>query len=451
MLLLSWLHVILLRISSLSVQDVYHYMPERAEPIDSDQLLLKVAVIRLDCVVLESELKDALRRAKLKPVEFWWDQPNVQLIDCAAYIITGDFPSIEGIDQSRASAIAALDPMMQILKEQSQQGKPVLGIGSGAQILVEAGLVPGVEGYRLAMALTDNQCIQAGKVLTPTVSPASAHVRLADDYQLNAFTRKLTPKIILSFFMGSAAGCFVFGPALSAEIQAQGLHVFQYCDEQGQVIDEFPINPNGSLHNIAAISNKAGNVMAIVPHPESDVSGDVIFQSLFDYIKEQQFQVTTPLYYYPRPRALTRYQAQGYQWLVNLPHQDDQALQAQDAFNHLGVTVSIQRQIHWEIVCDSEELLEEIKLSGVLVKKEKINLTRLNTEDAAFLVRPKANWMGQQKQQILTDQFKLEGVKAIHYGMLWYIAGENNLDKYIQFMLSAHLLFNPYSHDAYRY
>ena len=43
---------------------------------------------------------------------------------------------------------------------------------------------------------------------------------------------------------------------------------FKYCYENGKIINKFPINPNGAVNNIAAISNKEGNVMAMMPHPE---------------------------------------------------------------------------------------------------------------------------------------------------------------------------------------
>tara|TARA_B100001971_G_C18226356_1_gene560723 strand:- start:1580 stop:1930 length:351 start_codon:yes stop_codon:yes gene_type:complete len=45
--------------------------------------------------------------------------------------------------------------------------------------------------------------------------------------------------------------------------------IFKYCDNKGKIVDKFPINPNGAVYNIAAISNKEGNVMAIMPHPEA--------------------------------------------------------------------------------------------------------------------------------------------------------------------------------------
>ena len=69
----------------------------------------------------------------------------------------------------------------------------------------------------------------------------------------------------------------------------------------------FPINPNGSINNIAAISNKAGNVMAMMPHPERTINGDAIFHSMRDYIAEGRIEQTVPLYYYPRRQSIPAY------------------------------------------------------------------------------------------------------------------------------------------------
>ncbi len=115
-------------------------------------------------------------------------------------------------------------------------------------------------------------------------------MRLTDRYQFNAFTRFLTPNHVLHIPVAHGEGRFVIPPALLLEMQTQGLNVFQYCDETGEIVDEFPINPNGSMNNIAAISNKAGNVMAMMPHPERTTNGDSIFLSMRDYIAEVSTQ-----------------------------------------------------------------------------------------------------------------------------------------------------------------
>src|SRR4030095_1385918 len=123
-------------------------------------------------------------------------------------------------------AIAALDPIMQVIKAQSKLGKPVLGICNGAQILVETGLVPGVENDKLSMVLTDNKRIQGGKVLGTGFYNAWVNMRLSDHYQLNAFTRHLKPHDLLHVPVAHAEGRFVIPPALLTEMQNHGLNVF---------------------------------------------------------------------------------------------------------------------------------------------------------------------------------------------------------------------------------
>src|SRR3990167_2794541 len=101
------------------------------------------------------------------------------------YIIVGGF-SYE--DRSRAGVIAALDPVMLEIKAQSESGKPILGICNGAQILVETGLVPGIENNRVGMVLTENKRVVDGKILGTGYYNAWINMRLSDHYQRNVFT-----------------------------------------------------------------------------------------------------------------------------------------------------------------------------------------------------------------------------------------------------------------------
>ncbi len=148
--------------------------------------------------------------------------------------------------------------------------KPVLGIGQGARFLVEAGLVPGVENNKAVIDWMDHS----------QEHPES--MQLSNDYQLNAFTRHLDPKNILR--ISRAESYFVIPPALLIEMQLQGLTVFQY----------------GSAENIAAVSNKAGNIMAMIPYFESASTWDLIFQSMHDYIRAGHVQSVAPLNYFKR-------------------------------------------------------------------------------------------------------------------------------------------------------
>lgn len=395
----------------------------------------------------------------MEPVEFLWNEPKEKLRDCAGYIIVGGF-SYE--DRSRSGAIAALDPIMQVIKEQSELGKPVLGICNGAQILVETGLVPGLENNKIGMSLTENKRVQQGKVLGTGFYNAWINMRLSDEYQLNAFTRTLTPSDILHIPIAHGEGRFVMSTALLEEIKTHGLNVFQYCDAAGNIIDEFPVNPNGSVNNIAAISNKSGNVMAMMPHPERTPNGDAIFQSMRDYIIEGYVKAGTPLTYLSRPAAITKYKTLNHELLVELIITDNHALSVENALNHAGIPVKIKRQIHWEIECDSPETVEKIKATGMLYNNRKEFLSTIPQRSSqgdrvsplvgiktAFLARPKENMLGQQKQQLLQDHFDIQGIRSIKHAVLWNVIAENETQ--VDSVINSHILYNPYAHDCYEY
>src|SRR3990167_2705379 len=226
---------------------------------------MKIAIVQFPGSNCERETELAVKRAGMEPVAFLWNESRARIAAMDVYVLVGGF-SYE--DRSRAGIIAALDPVMRELKQQSELGKPVLGICNGAQVLVETGLVPGLEHNRVGMVLAENKRMAHGKILGTGFYNAWVHMRVSDTYQRNAFTRHLTPRDLLHIPVAHGEGRFVMSAALLDEIKTQGLNVFQYCDAAGRVIDTFPVNPNGSMDNIAAISNKAGNVMAMMPHPE---------------------------------------------------------------------------------------------------------------------------------------------------------------------------------------
>lgn len=418
---------------------------------------MKIAVVQFPGSNCERETKLAIQRAGMTPVEFLWNQPRELLNEMDGYVIVGGF-SYE--DRGRAGIIAALDPILSELKMQSEKGKPILGICNGAQILVESGLVPGLENNKLAMVLTENKRIANNKILGTGYYNAWVNMRVSDPYQRNAFTRHLTPKHILSVPIAHGEGRFVMSQALWLEIEQQGLHVFQYCDAEGKVIDSFPTNPNGSMQNIAAIANKAGNVMAMMPHPERTVNGDVIFQSMRDYIAEgNPADKTTPLYYYPRPSKLAAYEkaTAAKECVIELMISDLQALTVQNTLQQLGLPVQVKRWVHWEIHTESPTELTQIKSSGVLYNERKEReMTSFKhgnaTQSATFLVRAKEDLLGQQTVQTLQDHFSLPEVKTIQHGVLWHFSTETaTIAELINPILQTNIIYNPYAHDCYQY
>lgn len=412
---------------------------------------MRIAIVQFPGSNCERETLLAVKRAGMQPEEFLWNGSPDALKEYAGYVIVGGF-SYE--DRSRAGIIAALDPIMQVIKSQSHLGKPVLGICNGAQILVETGLVPGIENDTVGMVLTDNKRMQGGKVLGTGFYNAWIHMRLSHHYQLNAFTRRLKPNDILSIPVAHAEGRFVIPPALLTEMQLLGANVFQYCDANGKILNEFPVNPNGSVDNIAAVSNKAGNVMAIMPHPERTPNGDPIFHSMRDYIQSGYVQQVTPLHYAPRYADITKYEMPSthHSMIIELMITDNQAITVENALHHRNLPVNITRRTHWEIECDSPDVISEIEASGVLFndRKERIvsaaTLYQKNT--TTVLIRSKEDMIGQQKQQLLEDHFNIKGIRSIRHGILWGIAGDQ---QFINPIINSHILFNPYAHDYYYY
>jgi phosphoribosylformylglycinamidine synthase len=167
-----------------------------------------------------------------------------------AYVLPGGF-AYE--DRIRAGAIPAHDRIMDHVIEGAQKGKLVLGICNGAQILLEAGLVPGTgEIRRPTAAFTRN-------AQRHFVSK-HVHVRLAVDPARSPFTALLEKNALIPAWASHGEGRLAASDEHLREIAA-GAHVaFTY--EGGA--------PNGAALDCAALVNQPGNVLAIMPHPERD-------------------------------------------------------------------------------------------------------------------------------------------------------------------------------------
>ncbi len=181
--------------------------------------------------------------------------------------------------------------LINFFREQTSQGKPLLGLGYGAaKLLADGGLVPGLyqhmAGLRVkARCHPASSCAQDEREREGT----QAWVRLMEDYQLNAFTLGLSPSTILPLPQKTAAE-FIIPPGLLAEMQAQGQTVFLYCEASGSLA------PGNA---IAAVSDKAGRVLALLAQPETLALAE-LFKALKKHLELGYSEQVEPLYYWPR-------------------------------------------------------------------------------------------------------------------------------------------------------
>ena len=201
-----------------------------------------------------------------QPVEYvWHKETDLSSFDCV--ILPGGFSYG---DYLRAGAIARFSPVMEAVSDFAARGKLVLGICNGFQILCEAGLLPG--------ALTRNDDLQ--------FRCQWVHLRL--ETVSSPFTAAGAVGKTLRIPISHGEGNYFAEPDVLDELEANDQVVFRYATPEGEVTRE--ANPNGSLKGVAGISNRAGNVLGMMPHPErcceellGGTDGQVVFRSMIEY------------------------------------------------------------------------------------------------------------------------------------------------------------------------
>ncbi|PKM76533.1 MAG: phosphoribosylformylglycinamidine synthase I [Firmicutes bacterium HGW-Firmicutes-15] len=173
----------------------------------------------------------------------WHKEIAVQGYD--ALILPGGFSYG---DYLRTGAIARFSPIMPAVIEFANQGGLIIGICNGFQILLEAGLLPGAMlRNRSLKFICDKVHLQVKRDDTP-------------------FTRLLKQDETISIPVAHGEGNYFCDAETLAELQREKRILFTYCSPSGE--EDMVFNPNGSIANIAGITNKQGNVLGMMPHPE---------------------------------------------------------------------------------------------------------------------------------------------------------------------------------------
>ncbi len=208
-------------------------------------------------------LRDVLEQETLF---LWHKDHDLKGVDCI--ILPGGFSYG---DYLRSGAIAKFSPLMKEVIEFASKGGLVLGICNGFQILTELGLLPG--------AMLRNKNL---KFLCQFVT-------LKLENNKTPFTHKGKRGNVLRIPIAHYEGNYFAPPEIIQELETNNQVVFRYSDAKGRITEE--ANVNGSLRNIAGLTNKEGNVMGMMPHPEraseallGSQDGRLVFQSIIESI-----------------------------------------------------------------------------------------------------------------------------------------------------------------------
>jgi phosphoribosylformylglycinamidine synthase len=154
-------------------------------------------------------------------------------------------------DYLRCGAMARFSPVMAAVRRFAEAGGPVLGTCNGFQILCESGLLPGV--------------LRRNRDLLFVCETASLRV----EKQTAPFSSRTTAGDVLRIPIKHGEGAYFVRPEELNELEANRQVLLRYCDALGQASEA--ANPNGSVANIAGVTNRAGNVLGLMPHPEHAV------------------------------------------------------------------------------------------------------------------------------------------------------------------------------------
>ncbi|MEE2700609.1 MAG: phosphoribosylformylglycinamidine synthase subunit PurQ [Chloroflexota bacterium] len=194
----------------------------------------------------------------------WHKTADLSNYDCI--ILPGGFSYG---DYLRAGAIARFSPVMEALRAYTQSGGLVLGICNGFQILCESGLLPGV--------LMRNNHLQFRCQWT----------NLRVEHSRTPFSSLCHKDQILQIPISHGEGSYYVDAPTLETLNRNGQILLRYCDANGNITSQS--NPNGALENIAGITNKKGNVLGMMPHPErccetllGGTDGKLIFQSIIE-------------------------------------------------------------------------------------------------------------------------------------------------------------------------
>ena len=197
--------------------------------------MTRIGVITFPGSLDDRDAQRAIRLAGAEPVALWHGNHDLDNVD--ALVLPGGFSYG---DYLRCGAIASLSPIMTEVIDAADKGMPVLGICNGFQMLVEAHLLPG------------------GLVRNDHGLFLCRDQRLRVENADTAWTNQFETGAEITIPLKNGEGGYIADEQTIARLEGEGRVVVRYLG----------MNPNGSLNDIAGITNERGNVVGLMPHPE---------------------------------------------------------------------------------------------------------------------------------------------------------------------------------------
>lgn len=198
-----------------------------------------------------------------------WHQ-ETDIADLDLVIIPGGFSYG---DYLRCGAIAQFSPVMKSIIEHAKQGKYVLGICNGFQVLTEVGLLPG--------ALIRNRGLHF----------ICDRVPVKVERNNSVWTKDYQPCQVITLPIAHGEGCYYADDDTLKALEDKNQVLFRYCSASGKI--NLDNNPNGSANNIAGITNQQGNILGMMPHPErasdktiGNIDGLAMFEGLLNTVED---------------------------------------------------------------------------------------------------------------------------------------------------------------------
>ena len=232
---------------------------------------MKFAVIQFPGSNCDQDCIAALNGIAGLSTEYVWHKETT-LEEFDAIVLPGGFSYG---DYLRCGAIARFSPIMPSVVNEARNGKLVIGVCNGFQILCEIGLLPG--------ALVRNRSLHF------VCDMVTLRVEVPD----SAFTHGCTTGTLLRMPVAHGEGCFFADDETLRELNDRRQIILRYATPDG-LIDSAG-NPNGSIENIAGICNREGNVFGLMPHPDraceerlGSADGAIIFKSMLETIESRR-------------------------------------------------------------------------------------------------------------------------------------------------------------------